>query len=174
MDEGLLDPAWFESRGPMEFHATAVSDYLWITPGLILKGRTLHLDKWAPALPGKDDEEVDRKKLAEMTDLMPELCKTEWEGVFVGDPKCSLEAGEIRVVGRFVDINVPQAMSFAWPSQTFDIKLVDTATGDLLVAIHHRVALRAKPGMKQWCRKIAKAMNEGLGQIYADGKKATH
>lgn len=170
LDEGLLDPAWFASPNPIEFHTTGVVDYLWVKPGLDLKGRTLHLDRWERAIPGEDDEEIDRKKLVEMTQAMPKICMTEWEKVFKGDPRCSLAEGETRVVGRFVDINVPSFGSFAWPSQTFDLKLVDKSTGELLVAMHHRVALRAKPGMNRWCRKVAKAMSEGLGHAYAAGE----
>jgi hypothetical protein len=177
LDDGQLDPAWFVAGHAIEFRATRVVDYLWVKPGLDLKGRKLHLERWEPATLGPKREEIDRTQVVEMTQVMPSSCQTKWDEVFKGDPACSLETGDIRVVGRFVDMSVPSSFwSAAWATQTFDLKLVDKATGDLLVAMHHRVVggrkFQMKATMERWCGKVAEAMNEGLEAVYAAGKKA--
>src|SRR5882672_5248798 len=173
LDKGDLDPAWFDSTRPLEFHRTGPVDYLWVKPGLDLRGKLLHLDRWEAALADPDDEAKDRIKVRELTREMPQLCLEQWKEILKEDYACSLSDGVIRVVGRFADVNVTSGMSFAWPSATFDIKFIDKQTGDLLVAIHHRTVQRAKPGMKHWFRKVAEAMNRGLEGIYAAGEKAT-
>lgn|SRR2546428_487583 len=157
LDKGDLDPAWFDSTRPLEFHRTGPVDYLWVKPGLDLGGKLLHLDRWEAALADPDDEAKDRIKVRELTREMPQLCLEQWKEILKEDYACSLSDGVIRVVGRFADINVTSGMSFAWPSATF----------------HHRTIQRAKPGMKHWFRKVAEAMNRGLEGIYAAGEKAT-
>ena len=173
LDDGQLDPAWFGAGHPIEFHNTRVVDYLWVKQSLTLKGHGLHLERWESPLRDPDDEEVDRRKAMELTGVLPSDCQKEWEEVFKGDPACSRTAGGIRVVGRIVDINVKSSFwSSAWPILTFDLKFTDKETGELLVAMHHRVAQQQRQAMKRWFRKVAEAMNEGLEKAYASGAKA--
>src|SRR2546428_173369 len=74
LDKGDLDPAWFDSTRPLEFHRTGPVDYLWVKPGLDLKGKLLHLDWWGAVLADPDDEAKDRIKVRELTREMPQLC----------------------------------------------------------------------------------------------------
>jgi len=109
LDKGDLDPDWFDSTRTLEFHRTGPVDYLWVKPGLDLKGKLLHLDRWEAALADPDDEAKDRIKVRELTREMPQLCLEQWKEILKEDYACSLSDGVIRVVDASPMSMLPQA-----------------------------------------------------------------
>lgn len=147
LDKGRLDPAWFPDAG--EFREADEIDYLWVKPGFELDGRKLRFAPWPdPAFLGEKASERDEKdvRLAkQMTATMHELFAEAFGKAF-GKRIELVESGEqIRVEGRIVDAStgataakVLVGFGAGSGSTTIDLRFVDAASGELLVAIHHR------------------------------------
>ncbi len=150
-DDGRLDPAWFGAAAP-DFHRCEgdrckldnkeVSyDYLWVKPGFSLKGHTLHLTEWAPAVfrgaAKRDDDEMKNGRQI-TTDAAKEFLKSlgkAWQGVAT----VSAGAGDLVLTGRVVDTLGPAGFgAFQFSSTTYDLKINDAASGELLLALHTR------------------------------------
>ena len=175
MDDDHLDPSWFVNSADderIEFRITRLIDYLWVRENLTFEGRQLHVDDWEATRLGSQRDNRDRAKAVELTKIAPELLLRAFEKSLKGDPSFSSTNGDVRIVGRFVDINAGRAAAFVFPNATFDIKLVDTRSGELLVAIHHRLVGRTKSKLKPWFKKLGKALQKDLSTIYEEGKIA--
>lgn len=145
LDKGLLDPAWF---GPqVEFRTTDDIDYVWVKPGFTVKGRKLQIDSWPdPQLLDKDRDAKDSAKATELTERMPSRVRGALAASLAGVAEASKDSGDLVLTGRFVDCNVGSkaakflvGMGAGAASATFDIKITDKASGDLVAALHHRV-----------------------------------
>jgi len=144
LDEGLLDPAWF--GGAVNFTKGDDVDFFWIKPGLDLTGRTLFMKPWEdPAMLRKGRDGKDNAKATEITDSFPGMLRGALMGAFNGKAKVSRTEGDLVLVGRFVDANAGSKaakwlVGFGAGSETatWDLKIVDPKTGDLLLAVHHR------------------------------------
>ena len=112
LDEGQLDPTWFETDGRIQVHVTKTIDYLWVREGLSLSNRRFHLERWeTPRLnPERDDR--DREKATDLTGEMSELVNPARCERLKAGSTCSLTEGGIRIVGRFVNINAGRAAVF--------------------------------------------------------------
>ena len=144
LDKGLLDPSWF---GPnVEFRTTEEIDYLWVKPGFTVKGRKLHIEKWSdPEFLGEKRNAKDSAKASELTEVMPSRLKGALASALSGVAVVSRDEGDIAVTGRIVDCDAGSKAAkilVGWGAgkayATWDIKLTDEATGDLLAAVHHR------------------------------------
>lgn len=172
LDEGRLDPSWFAGGEKFEFHRTGLFDYFWVNEDLTLEGRQLHLDRWeASRLPDGRDQR-DRDKAAELRPLAPDILLGAFEKILKEGPRYSQTSGDIRVVGRFVDVNAGRMSAWVWPNFTIDLKLVDKKTGELLVAIHHRKVGQLKSHLKAWFRGLAKAIQKDLRTVYTNAEPA--
>lgn len=165
-DEGLLDPAWF---GPaVTFTKSEDVDFFWIKPGLNLAGRTLFMKPWDdPVMLRKGRDGKDNAKATEITDSFPGMLRGALTGAFNGKARVSRTEGDLTLVGRFVDANAGSkaakwliGMGAGSETATWDLKIVDPKTGELLIAVHHRaISMTAMSNIQdklvKWCDKFA-------------------
>lgn len=163
MDEGRLDPAWF---GPAATLRTSRAlGFQWLKPGLDLRTRSLRLKAWeAPAWgPGKralkDQTFLQRVEAA----LPPALDRGLQRGL-KGALPVSAAGGDVQVVARVADA-VGQSddyMAMGSVTLSFDIKLVDGDTGDLLAAFHDTLQGSNAEAITflfgRWCEDLGKAL----------------
>jgi hypothetical protein len=188
LDDGLLDPDWLGVSGAAaEWRAPAGIDYLWIKPGFSLAGRTLVLEPWAAPvfLNGERDREDSRLAMS-LTDSMPGRLASALSAA--GVTGVSRTEGDrqkdIRVTGRLVDCNAgSKALRLMSGSgvivgnATWDIKIVDSATGETLAAVHHRGVSGADSRnlgekINRWLTHVfAPALRDGF-EVYAKAPKA--
>jgi len=144
MDEGLLDPNWFGSEITFSKHEEV--DFFWVKPGLDLTGRVLLMKPWDdPVMLKKGRDGKDNAKATALTDTLPATLRGALSGALNGKAKVSRNEGDVEVLGRIVDCNAGSTAA-KWlvgfgagqENVTFDIKLVDAKTKELLAAIHHR------------------------------------
>ncbi len=171
LDKGLLDPAWF---GPgVEFRTTDTIDYLWAKPGFSIKGRKLHIEKWSdPEFLGERREARDSAKASELTEVMPSRLRGALAASLSGIAEVSRDEGDITVTGRIVDCAAGSKAAKMWVGfgagkayATWDIKFIDKATGELLVAVHHRSV--SGTSLSEIDDKLAKWLEE-FGQVLHD------
>jgi hypothetical protein len=144
LDDGLLDPSWFGDG--IAFTRGEDVDYFWIKPGMDLGGRTVFMKPWEdPAMLRKGRDGKDNAKATEITDSFPGMLRGALAGAFSGKAKVSRTEGDLVLVGRFVDANAGSRAAKFWlgfgagsETATWDLKLVDPKTGELLLAVHHR------------------------------------
>lgn len=182
LDDGLLDPGWF--GGELEFRRTDDIDYLWVKPGFDLKGRTLFVDTWDdPAmLARKKRDPKDAAKASELTDTFPGRLRGALSLALDGTATVSRKSGDVVVVGRIVDCNAGSkaakwiiGMGAGASNATWDVKFVDRASGELLLAVHHRVISgttmsEVDDKIIKWLEKFAEALKEGARAVYDNGK----
>jgi len=144
LDEGLLDPNWFGADITFAKHEEV--DFFWIKPGLDLTGRVLLMKPWDdPLMLKKGRDGKDNAKATALTDTLPATIRGALSGALNGKAKVSRNEGDVEVLGRIVDCNAGSTAA-KWlvgfgagqENVTFDIKLVDAKTKELLAAIHHR------------------------------------
>lgn len=144
LDDGLLDPSWFGEA--VAFTKGDDVDYFWIKPGLDLTGHTLHMKPWEdPAMLRKGRDGKDNAKATELTDSFPGMLRGALTGAFNGRAKVSRTEGDLIVIGRFVDANAGSkaakwlvGLGAGSETATWDLKVVDAKSGELLLAVHHR------------------------------------
>lgn len=162
LDEGRLDPAWF---GPgAAFRPSKTLGFQWLKPGLELRNRTLRLEAWdAPAwlLGPRAPKDLAFFKRME-NQLAPALDQNLRKGL---KGALSVAAGgDVRILGRVVDAvgRDDDYMAMSSVSLSFDLKVVDGDTGELLGAFHdtlqgpdpEAVALR----FRRWCEELGKTL----------------
>ncbi|GLH73209.1 hypothetical protein GETHLI_17110 [Geothrix limicola] len=143
-DDGLLDPAWFGED--ITFTKGDDVDYYWIKPGLNLGGHTVFMKAWEdPAMLRKGRDGKDNAKATELTDSFPGMLRGALTGAFNGKAKVSRSDGDLALVGRFVDANAGSkaakwliGLGAGSETATWDLKIVDAKSGEVLMAIHHR------------------------------------
>lgn len=146
LDKGRLDPAWFGED--VEFRTSGRFDYFWIKPGLSLNGAKIQIAEWPDPLflgPQTDVNSKDSARAFELAGEMPNWIRGALSSALAGYAEVSKDDGDYVLSGRFVDVkasnNVAKSM-IGWGagagSATWDIKLTDKATGELIAAIHHR------------------------------------
>jgi hypothetical protein len=186
LDEGLLDPSWF--GGPVEFRTTADIDYLWVKPGFTLAGRTLNLQAWDDPkfLAAKKKRDAkDSAKASELTDLMPSRLFGGLSQSLDGVTTVSKREGDLILTGRIVDCDAgSKAAKFliglgaGSAGATWDIKIVDASSKELLLAVHHRaisVTSMSEIDDKviKWIEKFGGVLRAGADKAYAEGKAPT-
>lgn len=181
LDHGLLDPGWFGS--PVEFRNTVSIDYLWVRPGLTLKGKTLQVGEWDPPMLPEYRNDKNRRKAEYLTEEMPGWMRVALELELSGVAKVGRTAGEILVTGRFVDCNrgnqvAKELIGFGAGSATatWDLRFVDKKSGEVLVAVHHRTVsgsalTQIDDKILRWLAEFAKLAKLDFA-IFASGKVA--
>lgn len=187
LDDGRLEVSWFSPDG-LNFREMDEADYFWVKPGFSAEGRTLHIHPWPePRFIGEDADERDREDedLAEnMAERMDDIIADIWGDELEGYATVSLDSGDIDVQGRIVDASTGSVVASAivgWGagsgSATVDLKFLDAATGELLVAIHHRETMDAswweevdESDFGDWLEDLAKDIRKkGLDKLYEKG-----
>ena len=168
-DEGLLDPAWF-GEGVIFTKGDDI-DQIYVKPGFTLKGRTLGVNTWETKLlrsvrDGKDLARAEGLMKSIPTVLLAELRKSLANATKV----LSLDDSDIALSGRIVDANKPNGLSKlmfgAYGGQdnldhvTFDFKIVETKSKEVLLAVHHRIVRvnalgKLETKITRWCEAFA-------------------
>lgn len=186
LDEGKLDPAWFGAVS--EFREAEEIDYLWVRPGFSFQGKKVHFDAWQEtSFLGEKASERDAKdkRLAnDLTEKMPELFAEAFENALSGKVTVVASGGDVRAVGRIVDCSTGSAAAKFWVgmgagagSTTMDLKFVDAASGELLVALHHRVVSgttlsTTESKLTNWIDELAEEIGKkGIESLYQKGKR---
>ena len=165
-DDGLLDPAWFGAG--IAFAKSDDVDFFWVKPGLNLAGRTIQMKAWEdPSMLRKGRDGKDNAKATELTDAFPAMLRGALAGAFNGKAKVSRTEGDLTLTGRFVDANAGNKVA-KWliglgagsETATWDLKVLDTKTGEVLLAVHHRaISLTAMSNiqdkMGKWADKFS-------------------
>ena len=71
-----------------------------------------------------------------------------------------------------MDLSVPRPYAWKVGYFTFDLKLVDVETNELLVAVHHRMIGYSEIRLKAWLLGFGHAIQDGLWPMYADAEVA--
>lgn len=163
LDEGRLDPAWF---GPaVAFQPSKELGFLWLKPGLDLQKRSLRLKAWEPAawLLGKRGAQDQLFLLRAERSLLPDLDKRLRRGLKGALPVSAAE-GDLTLMGRVVDAvgAAEESMVPGTMTLSFDVKLVDGDSGDLLGAFHTTLS---GPGAEavlaqywRWCEDLGRLL----------------
>jgi hypothetical protein len=187
LDKGLLVPAWFGDAG--QFRESDNIDYLWVKEGFEIDGRTLHFLEWPePEFQGKAAEnrdENDRRLARQMNSEMARLFHDALGRAWQGRARTSMTEGDVRVEGRIVDCSTGSTaakvlVGFGAGSgnTTIDLKMTDAETGELLVALHHRVVSgttwsTTDSKFVKWVEKMGQEVGKkGLQDLYRRAKPA--
>ena len=185
LDEGQLDPAWFGVQG-IEFHKTDTIDYLWVKPGFQLAGRKIQVEDWAdPHFLGKKRDAKDSAKAVELSEKLPGLVRGALMSALEGVAEVSRKEGDLAMSGRIVDCNAGSkaakwlvGLGAGSASATWDMKLVDKASGEVVLALHHRVISGTTMSeiddkIIKWLEQFGAVLKGDAGKAYAAGKRAT-
>ncbi len=182
LDKGLLDPSWF---GPnVEFRTTEEIDYLWVKPGFSVKGRKILIANWSdPTMLGQDRDAKDSAKASELTEVMPTRLRGALVASLAGVAEASRDDGDIVLTGRIVDCNAGSKAAKLWvgmgagsATATWDIKIADKASGELLAAVHHRavsgsLASEIDDKIAKWLEKFGEALHDDLAAAGEPARK---
>lgn len=186
LDGGKLESDWFSSDAV--FREDDEIDYLWVSPGFSLAGKSLHFVPWPePEFLGPkagERDEKDRRLAKMMNGEMHELFRGAFADAFGGQLTTSLEEGAIRVDGRIVDCSTGSTaakviVGFGAGSgnTTIDLRFVDAASGEVLAGMHHRVVSgttwsTTDSKFLKWVEEMAgRVADKGLEKLYEKGKK---
>ncbi|MGE0639282.1 MAG: DUF4410 domain-containing protein [Thermoanaerobaculia bacterium] len=187
MDEGRFEPGWF-GAGTGEFREAEEVDYLWVKPGFDLAGKSVRFADWEEAVfLGEDAGKRDAKDKRLANDLTRNMAPNLAEA-FRNSPAAGakvVDKGEdITVSGRIVDCSTGSAAAKFWVGMgagsggtTFDMKWVDRKSGQVVVAMHHRVVSGSNLSttdskLIKWIDEFAEELGkEGFDQQYKGGKK---
>jgi hypothetical protein len=163
LDAGRLDPAWF---GPgATFQPSKTLGFQWVKPGLDLRGRTIQLMAWeAPAwLLGRRDSK-DQVFLQRVEGSLPKGLDRGLRRGLKGSLPVSSTHGDVRLIARAVDAEgqADSYLAVGRSTLSFDLKLVDGATGELLGAFHDTLE---SPGadylpsrFERWCQELGRLL----------------
>jgi hypothetical protein len=187
LDEGKFDTAWF-GPGDREYRKAEEIDYLWVKPGFTLAGKSVEFAAWEePNLLGKDAAERDAKDKRMANDIsrnMPSWWTEAFENALKGKVNVVPSGGTVRVSGQIVDCSEGSAAAKFWVGMgagsgntTFNLKFVDAASGEVVVAIHHRVVSGSNLSttdskLIKWIDELADELaKKELAQLYEKGKR---
>lgn len=169
LDKGLLQMSWYGQD--LAFAKTDDIDFYWVKPGLKLAGHTICFKPWEdPAMLEKGRDGKDNSKATALTDSMPSQIRGALNGAFEGKAKVSRSEGDLEMLGRVVDCNAgSKAAKFmiglgaGSATVTWDMKLVDPRTHELLMAVHHRVVSATimsdiEDKVAKWADKFARQL----------------
>jgi hypothetical protein len=171
LDNGLLQEAWFCTE--VAFQKGKDIDFLWVKPGFKLAGHQLRLKAWeAPTLLIKDRDAKDRQKATELTYVFPIVLRNGLSKALVDKVKFSSSEGDYTLSGRFVDVNAGSegakfiiGFGAGSASATWDLKIVDTKTNELQLAVHHRcISGSAFSGIQDKLEKWSRAFGQYLSE----------
>lgn len=164
LDDGRLDPSWFGRD--VAFRAAHDFDYVWVKPGFTAKGKKLRVEPWPdPLFEGKERKARDAAMAFELAEHMPSRIRTVLRHSLRGVAEVVTEGGDLILSGRLVDFVAKGTMRASNPQATWDMKITDAATGELLVAVHHRKLMSistVEERIVAWLEKFGEALKEGL------------
>jgi hypothetical protein len=163
-DDGRLDPAWFGAS--VEFRSTGLCDYVWVKPGFTVKGRRLRVEPWPdPAFLGKERKARDAAMAFELAETMPRRIRTVLRHELKDTAEIVGEGGDLVLSGRLVDYVGKGTMRASSPQATWDIRINDASSGELLVAVHHRRLMSistVEERIVMWLEEFGKALRDDM------------
>jgi len=169
LDKGLLDPSWFGQD--LEFRNSDQLDYFWVKPGFSLQGKTVQVEDWPDPVflgPKEDVDSKDSARAFQLSGSMAGWLRGSLSNALRDYAEVSKNEGDYVLLGRFVDVNAGNRMAkfmvglgAGAATATWDMKLVDKKTGELVAAIHHRAV--SGTYMSDIDDKILKWMDRDLG-----------
>lgn len=167
MDEGRLDPAWFGAAASLRTSRTL--GFQWLRPGLDLKARSLRLKAWeAPAWLLGPRALKDQTFLQRVEPALPSALDRGLQRGLKGALPVSATGGDVQVVARVADA-VGQSddyMAMGSVTLSFDIKLVDGDTGELLAAFHDTLQGSNAEAITflfgRWCEDLGKVLAKAV------------
>ena len=185
-DDDRLETSFFGRDLP--FVEADKVDYLWVREGFEIDGNTFHFLPWGkPQFLGRIGAKRDENDHRLAESMNPHIAKTFADTLgrtWSGRAKTSTSRGNIKVRGRIVDCSTGNTaakviVGFGAGSgkTTFDLKFTDAATGELVMAIHHRVVSgtvwsTTDSKFVKWMEKFGKTVDKkGLGRLYAKGDR---
>jgi hypothetical protein len=171
LDDGQLLESWFGV--PVTFTHKDDIDFIWMKPGLNLAGRQIWIHSWEKPLILKDGrDEKDLKQASELTYMFPLLLRNTLGPAFGSRVSLSGSRGDLTLIGRLVDSNAGSmnAKFFVWmgagsSTATWDIKLIDSTSNELVLAVHHRAVsgsafTEVQDKIEKWCRRFAQHLSD--------------
>lgn len=165
---GLRHSRWFGAKS-LPFQWDATLGEVWAKPNLDLAGRPLHLVRWDPPALGRTPLPPEQQALA---DRLAERYSGLVREAFASStpPEPALVREGLILAGRVMRLNPgvrdPQHHVLdrpAWGILFF--KLMDAHTGEILVAVHHRVQSPPSfPALEAACEAAAPALVSFLAQ----------
>ena len=182
LDEGKLEQDWFGE--PRAWAETEEIDYLWVKEGYDFSGKTLHF------LPFPEPEELlverdenDYRLARQMAQEIHRSFADTFNREYPNQLPSSLDSGEIRVEGRVVDCSTGNTAAKVFVgfgagsgNTTIDLRFTDTASGEVVAALHHRVVSgttwsTTDSKFFKWVKKMGKELSDGgWYAAYEDGK----
>ena len=185
-DDGKLDAGWFGNG--LEFREADEIDYLWVKPGFSFDGKKVAFSAWEEAnFLGEDAGKRDAKdkRLAnDLTGEMPGIFAEAFKNALGGKVTVVDSGANLKAVGRIVDCSTGSAAAKFWVGMgagsgntTFDLKFVDAKSGEVVVAIHHRVVSgtnlsTTSSKLVDWVDEFAENVGKkGIETLYKKGKR---
>jgi hypothetical protein len=186
LDKGKLEVSWFSDDAV--FREADEIDYLWVSEGFELEGKSLHFKPWpTPEFLGPKASERDEKdhRLAKMmSSTMHEAFANAFVKAYGARIKTSFDGGDILVEGRIVDSSTGSTAAKMWVgfgagagNTTIDVRFVDATSGKVLAGFHHRVVSGTNWSTTEgkffnWVEDTAENFaKKGIQKLYAKGKK---
>ncbi len=190
LDEGRLEKAWFGEDVP--FVELDDDEYFWVKPGFELAGRRVHFAPWmAPrevflGEDGPDRDAEDHQLAARMSEQLHNVFAEIWELHFP-QTEFSTTEGDVVATGQIVDCSTGNVAGKIWVGMygvgagttVFNLKFVDKASGELLLALHHEVESSSTwsstdSKLGNWVNRFAKraAKRGSFAKLYQSGDEA--
>lgn len=169
LDDGRLDPSWFGAG--VAFQPSKALGFQWLKPNLDLRNRSLRLRAWEPVAwvqgprAGKDQAFLSRVAPGLPGDLERGLKKG-----LKGALPVSTASGDLVLVARVADAlgADDDYMAVRPMTLSFDLKLVDGDSGEVLAAFHDTITGPNTDAISyhfgRWC--------EGMGRVLAPAAAA--
>jgi hypothetical protein len=186
LDDGRLEPGWFGAG--IELREADEIDYLWVKTGFTFEGQKVWFAPWEETVwlgeNAADRDSKDKRLAKDLERDLPELFAEAFRNAFGARLTVGEADARVRAVGRIVDCSTGSAAAKFWVgmgagagSTTFDLKFVDAKSGELLVAIHHRVVSGTSLSttdskLVKWIDEFAgAAAKKGIETLYRRGDR---
>ena len=163
LDDGRLDPSWFGAG--VVFQPSKVLGFQWLKPNLDLRNRSLRLRAWEPAAWVQGPREVkDQTFLARVAPGLPAELERGVKRGLKGALPVSATLGDVVLVGRVADAlgTDDDYMSVRPMTLSFDLKLIDGDSGEVLAAFHDTLTGPNTDAISyhfgRWCEAVGRAL----------------
>lgn len=186
LDDGKLQVSWFSDDAV--FREADEIDYLWVSEGFELDGKSLQFKPWPAAEflgpKASERDEKDHRLAKMMSSTMHEVFASAFAKAYGDRIKTSFESGDVLVEGRIVDSSTGSTAAkmlvgfgAGAGNTTIDVRFVDAASGKVLAGFHHRVVSGTTWSTTEgkffnWVEDTAEDFaKKGFQKLYAKGKK---
>jgi hypothetical protein len=163
LDEGRLQPSWFGAG--VVFQPSKALGFQWLKPGLDLHRRSLRLKGWEPSTWILGPRALkDRLLMLRMERRLGSDLERGLRRGLKGALSLSAAAGDVVIVGQLVDALGEEdgAITPSTSLVSFDVKLVDGDTGELLGAFHQTLMGMGQENLSgqfgRWCEDLGRLL----------------